>query len=471
MLKKLSKDFILYGIGGSLSKLSSLLLLPFFTSYFTPEEYGILELLTVLITLFSIVCLLQLESSLSRFFYEFEEEKRGQMITTLFVFVGVLSFLVMTLLLFLSKPINLLLFDTLDYKSGYLLAVLSLPFFCWNALLIILIRFMGQTSLFIKSQFIGFLISLILPIILVVKYNQGIESFFWGQGFSLFIVVFFLMYSLRTVFSVKINVRHLLPALQYSVPLIPGIASGWINSYGSRFVMISFLSFREIGIYAAAIKIASIFQLIGSAFRMTWPQFFWKTFKEDKNHKIIFRNLHSIFSLGVTLVLLFFCFYISDGIQVFLGEEYLQATPLIPLIAFSFLIQSFLTQIIGVGPSIVQKTKYNSYAFILGTGVNLSLLFILIPRFDLFAVPICFFMGTFTTYISLWMFTEKLYPLHFSIKNGLIHSSIALAAIYCASQYENNFLVKTILCVGFSLILIFTTNEFLEIIKNKRKRK
>lgn len=165
-----------------MSKLSSLLLLPFFTSYFTPKEYGILELLTVLITLFSIVCLLQLESSLSRFFYEFEEEKRGQMITTLFVFVGVLSFLVMTLLLFLSKPINLLLFDTLDYKSGYLLAVLSLPFFCWNALLIVLIRFMGQTSLFIKSQFIGFLISLILPIILVVKYNQGIESFFLGPG-------------------------------------------------------------------------------------------------------------------------------------------------------------------------------------------------------------------------------------------------------------------------------------------------
>ena len=106
MLKKLSKDFILYGVGGSLSKLSSILLLPFFTTYFSPEEYGVLELLTVLITLSSIICLLQLESSLSRFFYEYKDEQRRQIISSFFIFTFILSLLVVGTLLFLGKLID-----------------------------------------------------------------------------------------------------------------------------------------------------------------------------------------------------------------------------------------------------------------------------------------------------------------------------------------------------------------------------
>ena len=67
MFKGLTKDFIIYGIGSALSKLTSLLLLPFFTHYFTPEEYGALELIIITTTLGSILGLLQLESALTRF--------------------------------------------------------------------------------------------------------------------------------------------------------------------------------------------------------------------------------------------------------------------------------------------------------------------------------------------------------------------------------------------------------------------
>ena len=202
-----------------------------------------------------------------------------------------------------------------------------------------------------------------------------------------------LIATMKSEFSKRITFNYLPLALNYSVPLLPAVASGWINSYGSRFIMISFLSFREIGIYAAAIKIASVFQLIGSAFRMTWPQFFWKTFKEDKNHKIIFRNLHSIFSAAITLVLIFFTFYINDIIVFFLGNEYQEAVPFVPLIAFSFLIQSFLSQMIGVGPSIRYQTRYNSYVYF-GTVANLVLLFVLIPKLSLLESHFFFYRNT-----------------------------------------------------------------------------
>ena len=98
MIKGLAKDFILYGVAGALTKASSIILLPFYTFYFSPEEYGVLELLMVIITLSSIMGLLQLESALSRFFYEYKAQERKKLITTLFLFTGVLSFLITLIL-------------------------------------------------------------------------------------------------------------------------------------------------------------------------------------------------------------------------------------------------------------------------------------------------------------------------------------------------------------------------------------
>lgn len=55
-----------------------------------------------------------------------------------------------------------------------------------------------------------------------------------------------------------------------------------------------------------------------------------------------------------------------------------------------FLIQSFLIQIVGVGPSIRPKIKFNYFAFILGSLLNLITLVIFLPKIGLIADSISF---------------------------------------------------------------------------------
>ncbi|MDB4773217.1 oligosaccharide flippase family protein [Flavobacteriaceae bacterium] len=466
MIKGLAKDFILYGIGGALSKASSIILLPFYTFYFSPEEYGVLELLTVIITLSSILGLLQLESALSRFFYEYQDEKRKQLISTLFLFSGLLSFLIALLLWMLGDSINLLIFDSLIYINAYNISLLSLPLFCINSLLIVIVRFTEKKQIFIKSQGLLFLANLIIPVVLVYFFDWGISSFFWGQFFGLLLAVLFISLSSRKEFAATFSIKFIGPSLKYSLPLIPGVASGWINSYGSRFLMISFLSFKEIGIYAVAIKIASIFQLIGSAFRMTWPQFFWKTFKEDKNHKQVFRTIHYWLSLIISAVIIFFTIFVADFASLILTEDYNKAIPYIPMISFSFLIQSFLIQIVGVGPSIKYKTKFNSYAFILGTLLNLITLVIFLPKIGLIAVPISFLISSIASYVALWYFSELLYKINFYKRITILHFLLILSIIFFVLFYSLSLQEKLLLFLASMLILIFISNKITSKIKD-----
>ena len=60
MLKGLVKDVIIYGIAGGLSKSLMILLLPIFTRYFTPEEYGIVDIVTSVLMFLSIMSMLQI---------------------------------------------------------------------------------------------------------------------------------------------------------------------------------------------------------------------------------------------------------------------------------------------------------------------------------------------------------------------------------------------------------------------------
>lgn len=465
MFKNLTKDFVLYGIGSVLSKASSIILLPFYTFYFSPEEYGVLELLTVMITLSSIIALLQLESAFSRFFYEYEVDKRKQLSTTLFLFSGGLSLFIVLILWFFGKSINLLVFDSLNYLNAYNISLLCLPLFCLNSLLTVLIRFTQKKQIFIQSQGLLFLVNLVLPTVLVYFFNFGISSFFLGQFFGLLLAVLYIFLNSMNDFGSTFSLNLLRFSLTYSLPLIPGVASGWVNSYGSRFLMISFLSFKEIGIYAVAIKIASIFQLLGSAFRMAWPQFFWKTFKENQNHKHIFRTVHYWLSLGVTVLIVFFTIFIGDLASFFLQQDYSKAILYIPMISFSFLIHSFLLQIVGVGPSILYKTKYNSFAFIFGTLINLILLVVFLPKVGLITVPSAFLTSSLVSYCILWYFSEKLYKINFSKKTTLMHFSLILSLIFFVINYQLNLHEKLLLFLAAMLILIFTSKRIHRLIK------
>ena len=135
------------------------------------------------------------------------------------------------------------------------------------------------------------------------------------------------------------------------------------------------------------------------------------------------------------------------------------------MISFSFLIQSFFIQIVGVGPSIKYKTKFNSYAFILGTLLNLITLVIFLPKIGLIAVPISFLISSLVSYFTLWYFSELLYKINFSKRITILHFSLILSIIFFVLFYTLSLQEKLLLFLASMLILIFTSNKITSKIK------
>ena len=67
-LKSTAKHSAIYAIGALISRLTALVMLPIYTRYLTPADYGVIELLTMAIEITGILVGLRITQALFRFY-------------------------------------------------------------------------------------------------------------------------------------------------------------------------------------------------------------------------------------------------------------------------------------------------------------------------------------------------------------------------------------------------------------------
>ena len=104
---KLMKNTAIIAIGNVFTKCISFFMLPLYTSLLTPSEYGLVDLLTVIITLASCILSLQFEQGLFRFLIDVRNQKDEQdkyISTALFIvcvcmsIVGLISIIILKII-------------------------------------------------------------------------------------------------------------------------------------------------------------------------------------------------------------------------------------------------------------------------------------------------------------------------------------------------------------------------------------
>lgn len=89
-LKFLLTHSSIYGLGTIISQAVAFLMLPLYTRYLTPQDYGILELIDTTNMLIGIIVTLGIARGMSRFYYEEKERsyKYSVISTTYIIFIS-----------------------------------------------------------------------------------------------------------------------------------------------------------------------------------------------------------------------------------------------------------------------------------------------------------------------------------------------------------------------------------------------
>lgn len=337
--KSLAKNTLILTIGKISTQAISFFLLPLYTAYLSREDYGIVDLLSTLITLLLPILSLQMEQAIFRYMAEFRKDKERLkgIVSTSF------TFLVIQIAIYICLFCVIQLFINNPYKWFVLTNLIAAVI---NFSLMQVLRGLGDNVGYAIAAFIGSVINICANLILILGLHWGAASMLTAAFIGNIVSIAYILYRarFREYYELKLfNKKELKEFLAYSIPLVPNELSWWAIRASDRFIVTAVLGTAVNGIVAVANKFPSIFIMVYNIFGIAWNESIILHLK-DEDGDVYFSNLLNkmirLFSCAALLLIV--AMPVAFGVLV--NENFNGAYNLIPL----YMVGAILNVVIGL---------------------------------------------------------------------------------------------------------------------------
>jgi O-antigen/teichoic acid export membrane protein len=399
------------------------LMLPIYTRYLAPDDYGVVALVLSLQSFLPLIMTLQVHNSISRFYFDYHEEKEKLkvFISTILVVVIFLSTIVLAGLLFYINEILSFVFPkTVGYNEIFILGVIASFFGVFNSTFTNLIRVQQKAKLFMTVSLVLFVLSLGVNITEVIILERGAYGVVEAALISVVLSSIVYLYLVREFFIFKFDFSKIIDPLKFSIPLIPHSLSGLIFMYSDRIILERYVTLSAIGLYMFSDKIAMVFKMLVNEFNNAFFPYFNQTSRESKEKAIEQTQKIALTFVYFTAMLIVFVAVFSVEIVYFLfDEKYFETWVMIPLLSSAYIFRS-LYCFSSSGLFFEKQTGKVAMITIVAGLANIGLNLWLIPIYGIMIAIYTTIFSFFLTYIMAELISYKIYYLQLSIKKNLI---------------------------------------------------
>jgi O-antigen/teichoic acid export membrane protein len=325
-------------MGDVIRRALGFLMIPLYTRYLSPADYGIIELVELFVTIAGICFgLAVVGDSMVRIYHEyFEDRDRGTVVSSAIFIVALLSAGVALIVMFLADPISALVFGSAKYAWLLRSAFVALTFSSVTEIALLYQQVKQRAVFFVIFYVAQLLAGAGLNIYFIAIAREGV----WGFVLSKLIVagvsaVVLLWVVLRET-GVGFHRECARRMVSFGGPLMFASVSMFIIHFSDRFFLNHFNSLADVGVYALAYKIGFLVTyLVGQPFGNVWNVSLFAHVDENRWQERFAR---------VFRCLAFFLLFVATGISVFangmltiaVSREYLAAVALVPVIALGY---------------------------------------------------------------------------------------------------------------------------------------
>ncbi|MEJ2065513.1 MAG: oligosaccharide flippase family protein [Reinekea sp.] len=268
------KHSAIYAIANIFRQLVGFVMLPVYTSYLSPSDYGVVGLLVFLVSLFELLLGGQMFQAIPKFYHKYDQptQKNSVITTSLSVTTG-FSLVACLLMALSATPLSQIVFGTEEYSLYVMVFSILILTNSIEQYGLIYIRIIKEPWIFFTFSIIKLALQLGLNVTTIVVLDWGLFGLAISSLLSSAITAsILLIYMLvNTGFSFSLETAKKL--LIFSWPLwLSGIIGLYIGSSNRYFIRI-FSSLDDVGLF----ELASRFGMIITA--LIWVPFsqYWQT--------------------------------------------------------------------------------------------------------------------------------------------------------------------------------------------------
>jgi O-antigen/teichoic acid export membrane protein len=427
------------------------------------EQYGMLNLGFSIASLLIVLSVLGLDAGILRYvpFYLIKKDKarvKGVLYSAISI-TSILSLFFFFMMFFFSKQLAINIFHNSSLILIFKIFSLMIPFTALASIFMMSLRAFQRVDYEILNREILEKTARLLFTILLILMGFGV----FGASISYVIsaltictVSFFILE--KKVFSflrIKIKPIYFTKELFfYSFPLfLVGILQLTIN-WADTLMLGYFRTTFEVGLYNAASPTAALmFIMPGALISLFLPimiQFYTKKKKKEmvKIYDIISRWIFFV-NLPVFLLITIFS---KQILRIIFGQEYVSASIPLGILAFGYLMYS-LAHTSNNMLYMIKKTKIIFIIYLIYTGINLILNYILIPLYGINGAAIATSTSIIVGTLLLFLFNYKfnhLRPFRLSYLKPLFSALISIWIVYILTRI----FFKVVLIYGFILMFM-----------------
>ena len=394
---KLFSDTVILAIGTFGSKLLVFLLMPLYTALLSPSQYGTAELIAGTANLIMPFACVGITNGIFRFAAEKGTDREG-VFSSGMVLLG--AGLCGTVLL---GAVALCIGAA--WRTEILLVVLYVLAADLQAVCAQYVRAVDRTRLFAVQGILNTLVTVGFNILFLMAFDLGVTGYVLSTVVGNLLTTAFLVVSARLwrVFRLSHVSRTAMRELfRFSLPMVPTTICWLITDLSDRYLVSWFCGEAVNGVYSAAYKIPTIVNLVSGIFMQAW-QFSAVVQSADgeecsRFYSQVFRGFLAVIFIGrggLILLSPWLC-------RLLLNSAYHEAWRYMPTLLCSAALESVVSFLASV--YMVRKKSMHSFlTAVAGTGLNLLLNFLFIPRTGTFGGALGAAIATLIGYAAVWV--------------------------------------------------------------------
>jgi O-antigen/teichoic acid export membrane protein len=407
-LKRLARHSAIYGIGGLVSRLLAVVLLPLYTHYLPPNAYGRVEIVTAATAVLAIVLQLGISSAFFRFYFDAKQrEDRLTVVRTSFWFTMATSTLGLVLGLVFATPIGHVLqlgHDPELVRAGAVGLWAQTNYQQLTALF----RVEERSVAYAIASVVNVLITVAAMVLFVAVFHWGAVGLVVGNFVGTLCVYVALVAYRREQLGLEFD-RELFAGMQrFGLPLVPAALFLWVINFVDRLFVAHYNGRGEVGVYSVAIRVGSVITFVMLAFRTAWPAFAY-SIEDDREAKRTYAFVLTYLLTFASWLALALGALAPWLVSLLSTPAYQRADKGVALLAFAFGVYAGYT-VLAIGSGRARRTQLNWVVTGIGAATNIGLNFWLIPRYGMVGAAGSTAASYVVLFAAMTLYSQSVYP-------------------------------------------------------------
>ena len=411
-----------------LGRLVGFLLLPVYTRYLTPADYGVIELVNLSLDLISIFAGTRLLGGMFRYYHKATTPDDQLTVVSTTVVMVTAGYLAIGLLCIAGAELiaRIALGDP-AFAPIVRLAACSLLTQVLMLVPLAFLRLRNRFRIVIGASLIKLIVQVSANVVLLARFGLGPRAPFVSTLIGNLSVGIVLTFVLWREVGWRLSRTVARDLYRYGAPLVLMQLATFTLTFGDRYFLRRATDLASVGRYTLAYQFAFLLSIIAQApFELVWdPKKFEVAKRPDRDtvfaQVFVYVNV-TLFTAAVAIAL-----FANVVIRVMTQPSFYGAAGFVPVLLCGVVFQVWIQQDIGL--AVRERTQLIAAANFIAAGVILAAYAVLIPRYGGWGAAIATIIGYAVRWALAYRWSQQLWPIRYAWRPVLRLVVLAVATV------------------------------------------